>query len=254
VLSLSFSLAFAMTPFAVAAGRRPPAAARVSQRPPLLERVPVRVCPAATGSGWAKGPRIPRTRAIAEPLAIAQQVAIYTDGYSIQSILGPRGWRCVASYGADGSGGITIYAPGERSPGFYPHFTTNKSGLRGLNVFAQPSCVGCYLQMACPYFKRALAREHQWFHGPQAATCRVPRRERVRTLSATLVSVIDPRHVTGNNHPSGGRYVAIGNVFFSDSRSVSGPSGSYFMTCALPSRDHALCYASLDWFAKHWTA
>jgi hypothetical protein len=106
--------------------------------------------------------------------------------------------------------------------------------------------------MACPYFKRALTREHRWFHGPQAASCRVPKHERVRTLSATLVSVIDPPHVTGNNYPSGGRYVAIGNVFFSDSKNASGPSGSYFMTCALPSRDHAICYASLNWFSKHW--
>jgi hypothetical protein len=181
------------------------------------------------------------------------QVAVYTDEYSVQSVLGPRGWRCVASYGADGSGGITVYAPSERSPGFYPHFTTNKSGLRGINVFAQPSCVGCYLEMARPYFKRALMRVQRWFHGPRPAKCRIPRRERVRTLSSTLVSAIDPPRVTGNNYPSGGPYFAIGNVFLSDSTSERGTSGSYFMTCALPSRDHALCYASLNWFAKHWT-
>jgi hypothetical protein len=249
LVALVLSVALAASHIAVAAGA---AAAPVSPGPPALERVPVRVCPAMAGAAWGRGPRIPRTRVIAEPPTIARQVAVFTDAYSVQSILGPRGWRCVASYAADGSGGITIYAPGERSPGFFPHFTTNKSGLRGLHVFAQPSCVGCYLQMACPYFKRALVRAHRWFHGPRQATCRVPRHERVRTLSATLVRVIDPRRVTGNNYPSGGGYVALGNVFFSDSKSAAGTSGSYFMTCALPSRDHAICYASLHWFAGHW--
>jgi hypothetical protein len=246
------SLVLTASSLADAAGSGPIAASAHRHASPALERVPVRACPAATGTSWGKGPKIPRTREINLPRAIAKQVAIFTDEFSVQSVLGPRGWRCIASYGADGSGGITVYAPNERSPGFYPHFTSNKSGLRGINVSAQPSCVGCYLQMACPYFKRALIREHRWFHGPQAATCRVPTHEQVRTLSATLVSVVDPPHLTGNNYPSGGPYFAIGNVFFSDSRSASGPSGSYFMTCALPSRDHAICYASLNWFSKHW--
>jgi hypothetical protein len=239
-------------PLAGKAGAQGGTAADHQRRPvPLLQRVPVRACPAEAGS-WGKGPRIPRTRAIAVPLAIARQVDVFTDQYSVQSVLGPRGWNCVASYGADGSGGITIYAPDERSPGFFPHFTSNKSGLHGINVSAQPSCVGCYLQMACPYFKRALERVHRWFHGPDAAKCHVPKRERVRPLSATLVSVIDPPQVTGNNYPSGGRYFAIGNVFLSNSRSARGPSGSYFMTCSLPARDHAICYAALNWFSKHW--
>lgn len=217
-----------------------------------LQLVSVRVCPAATGTVWRKGPKIPRSLEIVEPRSIARQVAVFTDEFSVQSVLGPRGWKCVASYSADGGGGITVYAPSEPSPGFFPHFTTNKSGLRGIHVSAQPSCVGCYLQMACPYFKRALLREHRWFHGPRAAECRVPKHERITTLSTTLVSAVDPVHVTGNNYPSGGRYVAIGNVFFSDSRSTRGSSGSYFMTCALPPQDHAICYASLNWFAKHW--
>ena len=73
-----------------------------------------------------------------------------------------------------------------------PALHANKSGLRGINVSAQPSCVGCYLQMACPYFKRALDADHRWFHGPGATRCRVPRFERVRRMNATLVSVIDP--------------------------------------------------------------
>ena len=253
-VALVLSLVFAAAPLADAAGtlQAAPVLHRHDTPRPSLERVPVRVCPAATGSAWGKGPKIPQTRAIAVPRSIANQVAVYTDEYSVQSVLGPRGWKCIASYGADGSGGITVYAPSERSPGFFPHFTSNKSGLRGINVFAQPSCVGCYLQMACPYFKRALMAVHRWFHGPGAAKCRVPSHERVRKLSATLVSVVDPPRVTGNNYPSGGRYFAIGNVFFSNSRSDRGPSGSYFMTCALPSRDHALCYASLNWLSKHW--
>jgi hypothetical protein len=253
-VALVLSVVLATAPLAVAGSSSAAAAATPRRHTPVpaLERVPVRVCPAATGSGWGKGPKIPRTRAIAVPLSIARQVAVFTDEFSVQSVLGPRGWKCVASYGTDGSGGITIYAPSERSPGFFPHFTTNKSGLRGINVSAQPSCVGCYLQMACPYFKRALMRVHRWFHGPQAAKCRVPKHERVDVLSASLVSVVDPPHVTGNNFPSGGGYFALGNVFFSDSRSARGPSGSYLMTCALPTADHALCYASLNWFAKHW--
>jgi hypothetical protein len=253
-LALALALVLAASPLADAAAHRSQSAFghRHVASPPSLELVPVRACPTATGTAWPKGPKIPRNRVIAEPPSIARQVAVYTDEFSVQSVLGPRGWKCVASYGADGSGGITVYAPNEHSPGFFPHFTSNKSGLRGIHVFAQPSCVGCYLEMACPYFKRALMRVQRWFHGPVPAACRVPKSERVRALSDTLVSAIDPPHVIGNNYPSGGALFAIGNVFFSDSKDEQGPSGSYFMTCALPSRDHSLCYASLNWFAKHW--
>ena len=80
--------------------------------------------------------------------------------------------------------------------------------------------------------------------------CSVPRGERVTELGPTLMRVVDPPRVLGNLVPSGGRYAALGEVGYSPVPHGDSPQGSSSMSCVLPPRDHALCYASLHWYAR----
>ena len=168
-------------------------------------------------------------------------------------MLGPRGWSCTASYGQDGAGLFFVFPPSESSPGFFPSvWPPRRSDRRELVVQTNPACVSCVLAQACPYFAHARHLMHLWGYwspGDQNA-CRVPHGERVRQLSPSLMSVVDPPHVLGNEVPSGGPFAALGEAGYDPVVAAGVRPGSYLMTCTLPSRDHPLCYASLQWFAR----
>ena len=215
--------------------------------------VPVRACRTKTAANWQRGPRIPSARRVGIPARIAAQAALYIDAYSATAVLGPRGWRCVASYYADGGVLLFIYAPGERSPGFFPElWPPHRTNQRELVVQSNPACVSCVLAQACPYFASARHLLHEWGYWSSATTkaCLVPHGERVAVLGTTLESVVDPPGVLGNDMPSGGRYAALGEVGYVPVRRLGAGQASYLLTCTLPARDHALCYASLHWFAR----
>ena len=241
-----------------------PAAASSSHRRALARPhsvatyvVPVRACRTKTAVEWQRGPKIPSTRRVAVPTGIARQVALYTDQYSATEVLGPRGWRCVVSYYADGGALFFIFAPDERSPGFFPDESPpRRSDRRELVVQSNPACVSCVLAQACPYFAHARHLMHEWGYWSAKATkaCRVPTGERVRQLAPTLMQVVDPPHVLGYDVPSGGPYSALGEVGYFPVAHRDAPQGSYQMTCTLPGRDHALCYASLHWNARSSTS
>jgi hypothetical protein len=187
------------------------------------------------------------------PRRIASQVALYLDQYSATAVLGPRGWDCTASYGEDGAGLFFVYSPKEPSPGFFPSMWPHRRSVRReLVVQTNPSCVACVLVQACPYFAHARHLMHLWGYWGRdsSATCRVPHGEQVRELSTSLMALVDPPHVLGNQVPSGGPYAALGEVGYRPVATGHGRPGSFLMTCALPARDHALCYASLHWFAR----
>lgn len=215
--------------------------------------VPVRACRTKTAVAWDRGPRIPPTRRVGVPARIAKQVALFTDAYSTTAVLGPRGWRCDASLYADGGGLLVVYAPRERSPGFFPTtWPPHRSDARELVVQSNPACVSCVLSQACPYFAHARHLMHAWGYWTTSSTraCRVPRGERVVELATTLMGVVDPPRLLGNDVPSGGRFAALGEVGYFPVARRDAPQGSFQMTCTLPARDHSLCYASLSWFAR----
>lgn len=244
-------VAVAVATPAAAAATHPRGVAR--RHSPATYVVPVRACRTKTAATWQRGPKIPRNRRVAVSASIAEQVALYTDQYSATSVLGPRGWQCVVSYYADGGSVFFIYAPGERSPGFFPKlWPPRRSDLRELVVQSNPSCVSCVLTQACPYFAHARHLMHEWGYWSRAATrtCRIPHGERVTELAPTLMAVVDPPLVLGNDLPSGGAYAALGEVGYFPVPHPGEPQGSYEMTCTLPDRDHALCYASLHWYAR----
>ena len=209
--------------------------------------VPVRVCQtsyAISPEGRGKSPRIPKTWHVAEPFDIASQVAMYVDTESFEHVLGPRGWSCSAAYAGDGGGGMTIVPPGSNP---------NRVGSTGISVTEVPACYYCLLSLVCPYFKTARKAFYSAYpFGSDAAMCRLHRGVIVSDLWPHFRRVDDPPGVKGAEEPSGGPYWALGITYFQGNQRSFGPSqGSYVITCTLPSWEHALCYGSLDWFARH---
>jgi hypothetical protein len=204
--------------------------------------VPVRVCRSAYGADFRRGPRIPRTLVVAIPGNLTDDVALYTDPHSLERVLGPRGWDCVGSFGADGSGGLTIFRPGERSPGFFGSGPPEGRGYVSIVAGQTPACVGCFLQEACPYFANARRLYYQLYRGVASKQCRRPRRELVTALAADLRGVDDPPGVSGNHGP----YWSLGDVGYQYAR------GTYETTCTLTAAQHALCYGVLAWFYAQW--
>jgi hypothetical protein len=251
-LTLSLVAFLIVTAGASAAATTRDARAPVHPHAVAAFAVPVRVCATETAVAWQRGPRIGRQRGIAVPERIAAQVAVYTDEHSATAVLGPRGWRCSASYGSGGGATLVVYAPGEHAPGFFPTlWPPRRSDRRELVFESDAACVSCVLTQACPYFAHARHLLHAWgyWSAITSRACRVPPRERVSELSPTLMSVVDPRGVLGTDVPSGGPFAAIGDVGYVPMPQGSSPQGSYQLTCALPAADHALCYAALHWFA-----
>jgi hypothetical protein len=204
--------------------------------------VPVRVCQTSYPvSPWGRGRKIPKTLAIAEPAWIASELAVYTDSYSFNRVLGPRGWSCSAAYGEDGGGGMTIAPPGSNP---------NHVGTEGISLGSAPACLYCQLVLACPYFESARQVFYRMYPNRSDATdCREVRGENVTPLQPSFRRVDDPSRVKGLAGPSGGPYWSLGIAHWQGfTNKLVPPQGSYIMKCALPSWEHSLCYASLQWY------
>ena len=79
--------------------------------------VPVVVCQTAFGITPPPAPKTqPTSLTLTVPGGTAAELAIYTDDQGRMRLLAPRSWSCSAMYGADGSGGITVYPTGQSVP------------------------------------------------------------------------------------------------------------------------------------------
>jgi len=204
-------------------------------------RVPVVVCPTTFGITPSPG-AVPQATSATLPIAasLAARVALYVDNQASMRLLAPRGWHCAAQFGADGSGGVQVYPPGQPPPSGASSFPTLREAVLGLQTSV---CVGCTEGQACPLFTQAAAAYHRDF----MATCPLtrPAREAVHRLGATVVGFTDPPGVRGDGLPSGGRYTAYGVMTYSP----KARRGSWLATCTLPAADRAVCAAGLGLFA-----
>jgi len=208
-------------------------------------RVPVVVCP--TTFGITPSPRsVPQASTATLPIAasLATRVALYADNQASMRLLAPRGWRCMAQFGADGSGGVQVYPPAQAPPSGASSFPTLREAVLGLQTSV---CVGCTEGQACPLFTQAASAYHRDF----MASCPLtrPAREAVHRLGANEVGFTDPPGVRGDGLPSGGRYTAYGVMTYSP----KARRGSWLATCTLPPADRAVCAAGLGLFAR-WYA
>jgi hypothetical protein len=147
-------------------------------------------------------------------------------------ILGPTGWSCMAFYGADGSGGITI-TPAGAGP-------SAPAVIAGSETSA---CVGCTLGQACPLFANAADAYLAGFGQP--CPTRPPAAETVMAVAAGIVTFEDPPGVKGDGRPSGGQYAADGVMTYHPSAQND---GSWQETCALPASEKNICTAALNTF------
>jgi hypothetical protein len=215
----------------------PISAASAAETAVTAVTVPVIVCPTTVG---VNNPPTPVPAAARVP-AVAAHLAVYSATSAAIQLLGPTGWACHASIGADGSSGITAVPP-DRS------IAINDGGVAAL---IDPACRGCMLSLACPFFPAAmrdLRHEALLPCGPQ------PRGQVVHYLSPWSVAISDPAGEavpknSGGLVPSDSLYPTNGVVVY----------GAYTWkqyhvavameaVCVLPASEHSSCTAVLDEF------
>lgn len=227
----------------------PPPATTTTTSPtqPVSVSVPVVVCATTLGIGTPPAPvSLPAAQTLNVPASLAGKVTLYSDDQGRMMLLGPTGWQCQAAYGADGSGGVSVFPPGASAPGGQPFTASGGEAIVGTESSA---CTSCTLGQACPLFSTAAASYAQLGYNP--AGCRTrPTAETVDQLSANVVAFQDPPGVAGDGIPSGGPYPANGVMTFYPGASPPTVSvtGSWLDTCTLPAATQQLCTTALDLF------
>lgn len=178
------------------------------------------------------------------PSDLANQVAVYTDAEGSMRLLAPTGWSCAASIGADGSGGVQVYPPGQADP---TNGQFQASSFEGVVGTQNGGCVGCAVTQASPLFPAADAACQSEFSGDaQACKSGPPAGESTEPIEPGVIGFLDPAGVKGDGTPSGGNYPANGVMTYQTSQYPT----SYLETCTLPQSQHDLCTAVLDNFAQ----
>lgn len=201
-------------------------------------------CPTTVAIAGTPTPAtLPGTRSVTVPAGMASGLAVYADTQGIMALVGPAGWKCAAAYGADGSGGIAVYPPGEAVPQAWDAGWKLAAGAATAAITGSESsaCYTCTLAQACPLFPSA-AKTFASYLGHSCGS--EPARETTADISPGLVSFSDPPDVYGKGKPSGGQYPASGVLTYYP----NAPDGSWLETCTLPAARKAECTAVLNTF------
>lgn len=214
-----------------------------SQSPAALESaaLPLVACPTSYGvEPSASPPVLPASISESVPTDLASQLAVYTDQRGEMKLLAPTGWVCNASYGADGSGGVSAYPSGETLPSGHLTSDSTAEAIVGSETSA---CAGCAQTQASPLFSTAAADCAQNYPGSCGT---LPSGESEEQIKAGVVGFLDPPGVAGDGNPSGGEYPANGVMTYHS----GDDNGSWLDTCTLPYSQRALCTAVLNNFAQ----
>jgi serine/threonine protein kinase len=205
-------------------------------------------CPTSMALDQPPPPKnLPPTLPISVPSDLVSQLSVYADEQGIMDVVAPKGWDCTASFGADGSGGVTVVPSGE----VLPQSNALPTGSQAEAIVATQNggCQGCAASQACPFFADA----NQADPGSCINTS-PPAEEQTTQLASNIVGFEDPPNFAGNANPSGGEYPANAVVTFT--HDPAGSSGNYWSswleTCTLPYSQQALCTAVLNDFASRY--
>jgi hypothetical protein len=201
--------------------------------------LPVVSCPTSFAVTTATVP-LPSSVVVDVPPALARTMVVYSDTHTVLMLLAPKGWTCKASFGADGSGDMTIVPAGETLPTGALARDSSDQAITAAETGASP--VIAALQ-ACAIFPAA-AHATETYLGKACPS--PPVSQRVDQISPSAVAFEDPAGTAGTGSPSGGENPANGVVTYS-AAGDDGP-GSYIGTCTLPSDEHDACTASLNYF------
>ncbi len=188
---------------------------------------------------------LPATETVSIPPNQAQFLVVFSDEAGVIQMLGPRGWICKGSYGANGSGGILLQpAGGEGVPsgsGGHLAATSAVSAIEGYETGASP-VQGA--SAACPVVPAAAAALQRDLGKGCAAH---PAAETVLPASANNVAFVDPPGTAGTGSPSGGLNPANGVVLYLPG---GNKSSAYVATCTLPVVQTAVCSSVLHYFVS----
>jgi hypothetical protein len=165
-------------------------------------------------------------------------VSIYSDTNDIMMLLAPKGWSCSASYGADGSGGVTVMPPGETLPAAGLASDSSDEAVTGSETGGSPVQAAA---QACSFFPAAAAATETDL---EKGCSPRPASEIVDPISASVVDFEDPPGIKGTGVPSGGQNPANGVMTYSPDVEP----GFYIETCTLPKDAHDTCTAALNYF------
>jgi len=206
------------------------AVAALAPSPTAAATVPVVRCPTLNVTGSTPSPPA-AVRVLGSPASTAG-LSAYSNGE--QLIVGPAGMSCHGQLAQDGGAELLVWPKRKRRPGRHAH-------TAGLSLFADPACIGCQADDACPFFA-AFARKLGF-----PCSTGVPVGETVDRRGSHLVLFEDPAGIAGDGWPSGGPDPANGLVAIHGGLGVEAPARTvYRATCTLPQRAHATCRTSLD--------
>ena len=202
--------------------------------------VPVVSCPTTFGMPGDSMPPVPSGLTATVSDAVAAQVTFYGNGMLV--LLGPRGWRCSAAVGVDGSSSMSITPPDQGIPSGTP-----PPDAQAITASTAGACVGCVATMACAIFPEA------WnLFAQPGLTCpdTIPAGERITRPMPQSAVFEDPPGVAGTGDPSGGRYRALGFLVF-DPGTDAGGSGlmapsAIKVTCTLPDAMAQICDETVE--------
>jgi hypothetical protein len=251
---------------AASASPTPDVASGVTPTPAAAsyEVVPVIECPTTYGipNPGPSGTGYPSTIALNVAPAVAEQLSAYSDDYrDLTPVLGPRGWSCSVSVGADGSTGVVVFPSTASTPA--PE-SDSQIGPPLVSAHSDSACMGCIYQTVCPFVPDAA---QQLGYQGWACSTSPPAQETVTfengspTTSADadiqdVIEFTDAPGISGDAGGSGGADAAQGVVLY-DSFSGSGTVGQSTYasqeSCALPASDQALCPVIIgDFVMRAW--
>jgi len=210
--------------------------------------LPVVACPTSYAITPTPAAKVqPSTLNVSVPRDLVSQLSVYADEAGVMDVLGPSGWNCTASFGADGSGGVTVVPVGEVLP---QESTSLPSGSTDEAILATQNggCQGCASDQACPFFAAAAQAN------PSPCNSSPPSEESVDDLASNVVAFADPPNFAGDADPSGGEYPANAVMTYTQNPqgSVGNVVDSWFETCTLPDSQQALCTAVLNDFVARY--
>jgi hypothetical protein len=203
------------------------ASAAVVDSGPAATAGVVRVVDCRTSAPLAAPQRPPQAVRVLGSPASTHGLVAYGSSYLL--LMGPAGWRCTGSEGADGNADLVVWPPHVHQPSMY-------SRTDGITLEIDPACVSCKAATACPLLPGFVST--LGYH----CTDGIPRGESVYALRSAIVLFEDPPGVPGDGWPSGGPDPANGLVGVSTTRGQP----VYRATCTLPASEHPTCTVILN--------
>ncbi len=143
-------------------------------------------------------------------------------------LLGPRGWKCRAGMGIDGTQQIGLTPPDFEKAAWFA-----EAGDPVVMATIVPACAGCISSMICAFFPQ---EEVAQAYARYEVCPDVAEGERVSYTSRSTVTFVDPAGVKGTGVGSGGSLTSMGAVVYRGRE-----QGSRQLSCTLPGEIAHLC-------------